>query len=52
LETCKVGGTTCTSVEALRRFFAAINGEPAPAPEPKVARDERVERELAAVGIR
>ncbi len=25
LETTKVGGTTCTSVEALERFFAALN---------------------------
>lgn len=27
LETIKVGGTTCTSMEALRRFFAAISLE-------------------------
>jgi hypothetical protein len=27
LETCKVGGTTCTSAAAMRRFFAQLSGE-------------------------
>jgi hypothetical protein len=26
LETCRVGGTRCTSLEALSRFFAALTG--------------------------
>src|SRR5262245_57064997 len=28
LETVQVGGTTCTSAEALERFFARLAGEP------------------------
>lgn len=51
LETTKVGGATCTSVEALRRFFAALNGQEAPStPERGGDRGQRVERELAARG--
>src|SRR5688572_21386443 len=30
LETLKVGGTTCTSVEALQRFFDALSGNQSP----------------------
>jgi hypothetical protein len=30
LETTRLGGTTVTSTEALRRFFARLNGESAP----------------------
>jgi hypothetical protein len=27
LEICRIGGTTCTSTQALRRFFARLSGE-------------------------
>jgi hypothetical protein len=49
LETLRVGGTTCTSAEALRRFFAALNGTPAPAPVPSTAGD--AEAALDRIGI-
>jgi hypothetical protein len=49
LETCRVGGTTCTSLAALRRFFAALGGTAAsPVPAPL---DPGVERELDAAGL-
>ena len=51
LETCKVGGTTCTSREALGRFFAALNGQPAERPARKTRHDDAVEEELVARGI-
>jgi len=51
LETIKIGGTTCTSREALRRFFAALNGQPAEDPARKTRHDDAVERELVARGI-
>ena len=46
LETVRVGGTTCTSVEAFSRFFAALSGSPLPA-----ARPGRVEEQLDRIGI-
>jgi hypothetical protein len=49
LETCRVGGTRCTSLEALARFFAALEGRkenPPPAQTPR-----RVEAELARIGV-
>jgi hypothetical protein len=52
LEVVKIGGATCTSVEALQRFFSALNGDARPAPAARQSRhDEQVERELAARGI-
>jgi hypothetical protein len=49
LETCRVGGTRCTSLEALARFFAALEGRKvslAPAHTPG-----KVEAELDRIGI-
>jgi hypothetical protein len=50
LEVVRVGGTTWTSVEALGRFFAALNGTAAlpPTPTPSAS---AAERELDALGI-
>jgi hypothetical protein len=50
LRTFRVGGRTCTSVEALQEFLAALNSEPAPAPvaEPD---QEQAEDELDRLGI-
>jgi hypothetical protein len=51
LETIPVGGRTCTSAQALRRFFKALAGQPEMAlPKPDDKDDEAVERELAARG--
>jgi hypothetical protein len=49
LETVRVGGTCCTSVEALQRFFAALNGTPPP--PPLATAPARVEAELDSIGI-
>jgi hypothetical protein len=51
LETTKVGGATCTSVAALRRFLAALNEQPAPKPKRNDKHDEAVERALSAAGV-
>ncbi len=58
LETIQVGGTRCTSREALQRFFSRLTeqaaGAPPPAPAPSHARRrdvERAERVLDAAGI-
>lgn len=57
LETIQVGGTRCTSLEALQRFFdrltAQAAGAPAPAPAPRADRRavERAERLLDKAGI-
>ena len=52
LETVKVGGATCTSVPALRRFVAALNNQPSPVTRGRQARhDEAVERALSDRGI-
>jgi hypothetical protein len=54
LETIRIGGSTCTSVEALARFFARLTGE-APAlftPEqPHGKRHHLAEASLDAAGI-
>ena len=58
LETIQIGGTRCTSMQALQRFFDRLS-TPGAGPvgpdhrrEARVRqRDERVERELAARGI-
>ena len=56
LETIQVGGTSCTSLEALQRFFerltAARNGEPAPVRTSKQRRraTETANSELAKAG--
>jgi hypothetical protein len=54
LETIKIGGQTCTSVEALQRFFDALsapaNGGNVPTGR-KRRRDDDVENELAEAGI-
>jgi len=53
LETCKVGGVTCTSLEAVRRFFARVNGRdpagPTPAQRRKAAK--RAAKKLDNLGI-
>src|SRR4051794_15170824 len=59
LETIRVGGTTCTSVEALQRYFERLSAQPegnAKQPpddrrgsEAHRRRQERVEQELAAL---
>jgi hypothetical protein len=58
LEFLQVGGTKCTSQEALQRFFtkltAMASGEPLPKPAPSRARAaavKRAERVLDAAGI-
>jgi Protein of unknown function (DUF1580) len=61
LETIRVGGTLCSSVEALQRFFERLSAQPeCHAPQPaedrttSIAdrrRQERVEQELAALGV-
>lgn len=56
LESISIGGTRCTSREALSRFFAALSGHPtAPSVGRSVAQRLRdlaaAERELRAAGI-
>lgn len=55
LETIKIGGQTCTSLEALQRFFDALsapaNGSGNVATGRKRRRDDDVENELAEAGI-
>lgn len=51
LEIVRVGGTTCTSPEALQRFFSALNEEQAPTPASNAARQQRAADQLEAVGI-
>jgi hypothetical protein len=61
LESCQIGGTRCTSVEALQRFFDALT-EATGAPQARQASSripsrqrqaavEKAERRLAAAGI-
>ncbi len=52
----QVGGTRCTSREALRRFFGELTAAKANQPAPQVRRADsasvrQAERALAAVGI-
>ena len=56
LESIQVGGTRCTSREALRRFFGELTAAKANQPAPQVRRADsasvrQAERALAAVGI-
>lgn len=57
LETIKVGGTTCTSLEALQRFFERLSRPtPAPMPPRRTIRQrereiQRAEEELDRAGI-
>jgi Protein of unknown function (DUF1580) len=54
LEVCRVGGTSVTSEEALRRFFAALDDKPKSPIVPTAIRDHRAEQtaaELEAIGI-
>jgi hypothetical protein len=53
LEVVKIGGTSCTSLEALRRFFARLddaNKSPLPAPT-RDGRAQQVEAELTKIGL-
>lgn len=49
LEAIKVGGTCCTSDEALLRFFRALSTDDSrtPAPSPALSQHEEPARELA-----
>jgi hypothetical protein len=54
LEVVKVGGTSCTSLQALRRFFDRIGssaGEPPPTPHLSTRRAEATAEELDRLGI-
>ena len=51
LETVRVGGTTCTSTEALSRFFARLAGDPVCAASPPAPAPGRVEADLDSIGI-
>jgi hypothetical protein len=48
LETVKVGGTTCTSQEALQRFFDRLSGDTTVVTPPTLTRRQRL-RELEQV---
>lgn len=50
LESLAIGGTRCTSREALQRFFERLSGLPSGCSQPK-PRNESVERELDRAGI-
>jgi hypothetical protein len=47
LESLKIGGTRCTSIEALQRFIDRIQGEPVPA----TLRQPRAEAKRAAIAM-
>jgi len=58
LETCQVGGTRCTSVEALGRFIGGLTAlsqgnQPAPPPLPRHRRRQiaDAQRRLARAGL-
>ena len=55
LETLQVGGTKCTSIEALQRFFEALTDIDSPPPRRSLSQRrraaERAERELAREGL-
>jgi hypothetical protein len=54
LEVVKVGGTTCTTVQAMRRFFDRIGssaGEPPPTPHLNTRRAEAAAEQLDRLGI-
>lgn len=51
LETIQIGGTKCTSVEALQRFFDRLSGAPCARTPGDSARRQRVDRELRSEGL-
>lgn len=51
LETLKVGGTLCTSTEALQRFFNQLSDGSLAATEDRGADVQRAERACAEAGI-
>lgn len=57
LETIKVGGTTCTSLQALQRFFERLSGDTAVVTPPTMTmrqrqrRLERAKEELGKAGM-
>jgi len=57
LETVKIGGSTCTSLEALQRFFDRLTGDisvvtpPSRTQRQRLLAIERAERELNRAGI-
>lgn len=57
LETVKIGGTTCTSIEALQRFFDRLSGDVTVVTPPTLTRRQRLrqikaaEKELERHGI-
>jgi hypothetical protein len=58
LETIRVGGTTCTSVEALQRFFDHLSAPPAqavaprPSPAARSRAAEHADRKLIEMGVK
>lgn len=54
LETIQVGGTLCTSLEALQRFFNRLSGDDSTPPQTMRTRKREIakaDRELAEAGI-
>ena len=54
LETIQVGGTKCTSLEAMQRFFDRLTNPDAPVTQPTRTRQreiDKAESELEAAGI-
>jgi hypothetical protein len=57
LETVKIGGTTCTSLEALQRFFDRLSGDttvvtpPTPTMRKRQRQLDRVDEELRKAGF-
>lgn len=57
LETIRVGGQLCTSVEALQRFFDRLSGSNNPnppaaaAPRRATCTPDQIERELTTLGL-
>src|SRR5436853_358752 len=51
LETTTIGGTTCTSDNALRQFFSALSGNTKREGKPAEAEQRHVEEELDREGI-
>lgn len=51
LETIQIGGTRCTSVEAIQRFFNAISNSPPPVRQNDKKRIAEAEHELKKDGF-
>jgi hypothetical protein len=53
LETIMIGGVTCSSKEALMRYFERLTGleQGAPPPAREAEREARVERQLDRFGL-